>query len=273
MSCHHVDRPASVKRMSPQQLNANANKYMAILTDQSPFVAPSGKTVSMNAASAVHMLRATSGAHFARFLLAQLGDRADVWTSDAQLFYLEIAVDAFLNHDFEFASSCYGMYLLIAHVLWAGGRLAQLFGGDGAPTVAALPLFGGLAAALGDERGLLAALQGNPRVACDCLNAEDPYHPHFGRVVPRNLLFDVELETRPRGYKLDCARCRRSPDLAADGKDFKKCSRCQRVRYCSVDCQKSDWKEHKPMCGLKTADWWGRTPKMSKQQRLDMGLV
>lgn len=26
------------------------------------------------------------------------------------------------------------------------------------------------------------------------------------------------------------------------------CSRCQKVRYCSVDCQKQDWKDHKLVC-------------------------
>jgi hypothetical protein len=39
-----------------------------------------------------------------------------------------------------------------------------------------------------------------------------------------------------------CAACKKQ------GENFKLCSRCLLVSYCSVDCQKSDWKVHKPNC-------------------------
>mmetsp|Transcript_6353 Transcript_6353/g.12586 ORF Transcript_6353/g.12586 Transcript_6353/m.12586 type:complete len:184 (-) Transcript_6353:7-558(-) len=29
---------------------------------------------------------------------------------------------------------------------------------------------------------------------------------------------------------------------------LKRCSQCRQVAYCSVDCQKADWKRHKPDC-------------------------
>ncbi len=32
------------------------------------------------------------------------------------------------------------------------------------------------------------------------------------------------------------------------GKGLLKCARCQAVRYCSVECQRGDWKEHKKVC-------------------------
>ena len=32
------------------------------------------------------------------------------------------------------------------------------------------------------------------------------------------------------------------------GREFKKCSVCKKVRYCSRECQKDDWKKHKPIC-------------------------
>ena len=31
-------------------------------------------------------------------------------------------------------------------------------------------------------------------------------------------------------------------------RDLKVCSRCRRARYCSVECQRSDWKQHKSIC-------------------------
>ncbi|KAH8918344.1 hypothetical protein BT69DRAFT_587676 [Atractiella rhizophila] len=30
--------------------------------------------------------------------------------------------------------------------------------------------------------------------------------------------------------------------------DLKQCSRCRISRYCSIDHQKADWKDHKPTC-------------------------
>ncbi|ORY50824.1 hypothetical protein BCR33DRAFT_496470 [Rhizoclosmatium globosum] len=172
-----------------------------------------------------------------------------------------MAVDAFL-----FSSSFYGMYKLITAVLNKPGGIRALFAD---PTFFLMDL----QRTLFDERNLLAAMQGNPIITCDCLNVEDPYHKDFGKVIPSNLLFDVELMERPRGYKVDCSYCQKRPDLVNDGVDFKKCARCHRVRYCSVECQKLAWPSHKSLCGIKSADWWGRTPRMSKQERIDLGLV
>jgi hypothetical protein len=38
-----------------------------------------------------------------------------------------------------------------------------------------------------------------------------------------------------------CVNCRRQDQL-------KLCSRCRAVKYCSKECQISDWKAHKPIC-------------------------
>lgn len=44
-----------------------------------------------------------------------------------------------------------------------------------------------------------------------------------------------------------CQTCNKTkPDQP--GKGLLKCGRCQNVRYCSVECQRSDWKEHKKAC-------------------------
>jgi hypothetical protein len=31
---------------------------------------------------------------------------------------------------------------------------------------------------------------------------------------------------------------------------LKRCSRCHRVYYCSTECQRSDWSQHKVICLL-----------------------
>lgn len=45
-------------------------------------------------------------------------------------------------------------------------------------------------------------------------------------------------------------RCRNCGNLEAkSGGAPKKCVRCMKVRYCSVECQKKDWKKHRMECG------------------------
>jgi hypothetical protein len=48
-----------------------------------------------------------------------------------------------------------------------------------------------------------------------------------------------------------CAPCANPScnNLETEPKEFKKCSRCKSVAYCSIDCQKKDWKaQHKSTC-------------------------
>jgi hypothetical protein len=45
-------------------------------------------------------------------------------------------------------------------------------------------------------------------------------------------------------------------------KEFKRCNRCKSVSYCSVKCQKSDWRLHKQSCiGPSTTNWERPTKK------------
>lgn len=46
-----------------------------------------------------------------------------------------------------------------------------------------------------------------------------------------------------------CAKCNKNPELK---KSFDRCSACKQVSYCSRDCQKADWKEHKVVCKQKS---------------------
>ncbi|KAJ7701772.1 hypothetical protein B0H17DRAFT_164241 [Mycena rosella] len=40
-----------------------------------------------------------------------------------------------------------------------------------------------------------------------------------------------------------CANCSKTNDQS-----LKRCSRCKRAVYCSIDCQTADWKSHKALC-------------------------
>jgi hypothetical protein len=39
------------------------------------------------------------------------------------------------------------------------------------------------------------------------------------------------------------------------GQGLKLCSRCRRVRYCSVECQRSGWILHKLTCSTPSSNW------------------
>ena len=46
-------------------------------------------------------------------------------------------------------------------------------------------------------------------------------------------------------FEKKCAACEKKKSAELK---LQKCSRCTSVRYCSVACQKQDWKAHKPRC-------------------------
>jgi hypothetical protein len=50
------------------------------------------------------------------------------------------------------------------------------------------------------------------------------------------------VKTLVTSLNAKCAKC------GLQNVKFKKCSGCIASRYCSVDCQRADWKEHKPIC-------------------------
>ena len=47
-----------------------------------------------------------------------------------------------------------------------------------------------------------------------------------------------------------CAHCGEVEPMMGD---FKRCSRCKKIHYCSSACQKAHWKTHKPTCGSAAA--------------------
>ena len=47
---------------------------------------------------------------------------------------------------------------------------------------------------------------------------------------------------------LKCAVCGKTGSGDKQEKPLKSCSQCKSIFYCSVDCQRADWKEHKPIC-------------------------
>ncbi len=51
----------------------------------------------------------------------------------------------------------------------------------------------------------------------------------------------------PALHKTGCRFCGKGKSDDG-GKGLLKCARCQAVRYCSVECQRGDWKEHKKVC-------------------------
>ena len=45
-----------------------------------------------------------------------------------------------------------------------------------------------------------------------------------------------------------CSNCGRQPDISTGAPALKLCKGCRSVWYCDAECQKNDWKHHKPKC-------------------------
>uniref|UniRef100_A0A0G4G8D9 MYND-type domain-containing protein n=1 Tax=Chromera velia CCMP2878 TaxID=1169474 RepID=A0A0G4G8D9_9ALVE len=68
-----------------------------------------------------------------------------------------------------------------------------------------------------------------------------------GRWDPAEALKGLQAaQAGQRVVELKCNNC--NTPGGGGGKELKRCSRCQQVWYCNVDCQKADWKFHKRVC-------------------------
>jgi hypothetical protein len=111
-----------------------------------------------------------------------------------------------------------------------------------------------------NEMYLLCCLQ--DEVPCSCLDVENPCSARFGEILDPTMpppdIVTQENASKRFPYLLDCARCR--AERAAGAADFKRCSRCRMVRYCSAACQLEDWPHHRVRCpnSALIPAWWGR---------------
>ena len=111
------------------------------------------------------------------------------------------------------------------------------------PTNAAAP------AAAGAARLLLAGT----RVLVQRLVAKPEHNGQRARVVSfdaRTGRYTVTLDDgKELSLKAECvARAGCAAAGCASEEATSVCSRCQEVRYCSRECQRTDWKAHKPVC-------------------------
>jgi hypothetical protein len=70
-----------------------------------------------------------------------------------------------------------------------------------------------------------------------------------------------------------CSHCNKS-QAEGKGDAFKKCGGCKQVYYCSAECQKNDWKEHKSACKPnRPLDPSSSDPCESTLAKLQVGLL
>ncbi|KAK4500823.1 hypothetical protein PRZ48_009015 [Zasmidium cellare] len=73
---------------------------------------------------------------------------------------------------------------------------------------------------------------------------------------PRNRKTGEDTEDK----KEKCGSC--GAETTADGKPLLSCGKCKKAKYCSVACQKKEWKYHKQFCGV--FDPFGTGQKVGK---------
>jgi len=68
--------------------------------------------------------------------------------------------------------------------------------------------------------------------------ADDMYSPDLGE---KNV-----ADVKKSSVEVGCASCGKNKQ--ADGGGLLNCARCMKVKYCSRECQRTDWKTHKSVC-------------------------
>jgi hypothetical protein len=83
------------------------------------------------------------------------------------------------------------------------------------------------------ETDLEVAKHVTAKVPCDCLD---------------DIVADLEKKTHHGRKELaECCYCHKKGSM---GKKIMRCSRCQQVQYCGVECQTKDWPTHKSLCRI-----------------------
>jgi hypothetical protein len=86
----------------------------------------------------------------------------------------------------------------------------------------------------------------------------DGVQPYGTGRAPRSLTAGEAMMLKPEGT-FCCVCLSHLMNPAQTGTLFS-CSKCKRIKYCSSECQKTNWKLHKVMCGI-------RLPNLAKMQR------
>jgi hypothetical protein len=76
-----------------------------------------------------------------------------------------------------------------------------------------------------------------------------------------------EPETKKAGKKGRSRVCAKG-GCGALIDESKRCSRCSLVYYCSRDCQRADWKAHKPKCNAAVEEKAAQDTRANTQSRL-----
>ncbi|KAK0441304.1 hypothetical protein EV421DRAFT_2036342 [Armillaria borealis] len=104
----------------------------------------------------------------------------------------------------------------------------------------------------------------NSRPSKDVLRQAKKFYKDEGRLPQFSKdMRDYSRRKEAENHQNICFYCSRKEDMSGGGERFRICSKCKAVdrvvRYCSVECQKTDWKHgfprpHKAICGKVTFD-------------------
>ena len=125
-----------------------------------------------------------------------------------------------------------------------------------------------------DKDGVNTAAHASVRKSLLEIETEANFKTQAGKDKPRptNVLTKAQKKQLKSGVSLNCAKCGKNA-AAQVGGHVKPCQSCLQVAYCSKECQKADWKNHKNFCNSQSQAAILREGSQHSEEKLRFNML